>query len=163
MWKCCSRWIMRPSPALQHYHLHTPPCLLFLSFYRKWDISDQIELRFPRGHSHVTQMKILKTPNSAHLLTTNNISCLLRLPTPTPHRCLREPPSWWWRAGRSSTMMRLLTRRMRTKRRLVSAPWTCWAAAVSLKTHAVCLTGSMQYEKLCQVSVDQSINLIKKK
>ncbi|XP_067335496.1 BRF1 RNA polymerase III transcription initiation factor subunit a isoform X2 [Channa argus] len=49
-----------------------------------------------------------------------------RLPTPTPCRCQWRPPTvgWWWRAGRSSTMKQLMTRKMTRKRKLVSVPWS---------------------------------------
>ena len=128
-----------PPPALQHHQHHS---VYYYYFFYHFKGSGTYEIRsssdFPGALVCHAEENIKNTKHTP-LLSTNNISCLLRAPAPC--RCLWEPPpppppprEWWWRAGRSSTMTWLLTRRTRTRTSLVSAPWICSAATVSLNS-----------------------------
>lgn len=129
---------MSSPPCVPSALISTPLHHVFYYFYH-FKGSGAYQIRsssdFPRGtfSSHAEE-NITKTEPCC-LIATDNISCLPRLSPPTPCRCLLESPPWWWRVGRWCTTMPLRMRRTRRKTRCVSAPWTCWAATVSVNTH----------------------------
>lgn len=104
-------------PALAALHC-LQNCLLFSEFGRKWVTSH------PMADQISPWVKYDKYGMS-------RVSCLLRAPFPAPCRCPWETPAWWWRVGRLFTTTQLPRMKRRRMRRLVSAPWTCWAVTVS--------------------------------